>query len=99
MYTCCRAMAAEDLTGPPALKVHSKTGFAGKLPSARPSREGPPRNIGQSAATAGAPINPITTPNANPNPVGWLDPNPLGVNSEAHESNRAVRGRPVSSLV
>ena len=45
-------MAAEDLTAPPVLKVHTVANLSGKLPSATPSRAGPPRNMGHSAARA-----------------------------------------------
>src|SRR6185369_238812 len=80
-------MAAVDLTGPPALNFQSNAGLAGKVPSARPSNEGPPRNIGQSAATAlspttNIPITPTSNLNRNrnlslnPGRIPRLNPNP-----------------------
>src|SRR5439155_11108802 len=59
------AMAAEDLTAPAVLKVQSEVNLAGKLPSATPSSAGPPRNIGQSAASAPPPAR-----QSSPHPQG-----------------------------
>src|SRR5437016_7019621 len=55
-------MAAEDLTAPPVLKVQTEANFGGKLPSATPIRAGPPRNIGQSAASATLPARQSSPP-------------------------------------
>src|SRR5262249_25892238 len=45
-------IAGDDFTGRPVLKLHSNESFAGSTPSASPTREGLPRNIGQSAPPA-----------------------------------------------
>src|SRR5437867_12740505 len=45
-------MAADDLTGPPVLKLQRSDNLSGKVPAATPVSAGLPRNIGQLAPLA-----------------------------------------------
>src|SRR5256885_8154771 len=55
MNTRPSTIAAEDLTGPPVLKLQSNDNLSGKAPEATPVRAGLPRNIGQFVPTAWRP--------------------------------------------
>src|SRR5205823_1899570 len=52
MNTRPSTIAADDLTGPPVLKLQSSDNLSGKVPVATPVSAGLPRNIGQLASLA-----------------------------------------------
>src|SRR6266536_60639 len=54
MKTRPSTIAADDLTGPPVLKLQSSDNLSGRFPAATPVSAGLPRNIGQLAAPASA---------------------------------------------
>jgi len=55
MNTRPSTTAADDLTGPPVLKLQSNDNFSASAPEAMPVRAGFPRNMGQFAPLAGPP--------------------------------------------
>src|SRR6266568_1506948 len=58
MNTRPSTIAADDLTGPPVLKLQSSDNLSGRFPAATPVRAGLPRNIIQPAASLAAALLP-----------------------------------------